>query len=208
MIKMYSLSYLFGEIPSLDGKLLDVGGADPYFSIAFLEDLDRRGYNPENYKRNITIFDRINEEVARKYDKTGFFDKNQVEYVQGNVQDLPFQNGEFDIVALGRVLQDPFVSSPEKAIKEVARVLKLGGYLIGDVPLHDTRDKFKVWVNPKSILKKRNEYQNLIEKNGFLVEGNIGCERPARYHLTLKERVLRIFGICHKNFYFVARKIK
>jgi ubiquinone/menaquinone biosynthesis C-methylase UbiE len=45
---------------------------------------------------------------------------------------LPFTNGEFDLVTCMAVLEHLF--DPEKAVREIDRVIKKGGYLIIEVP--------------------------------------------------------------------------
>lgn len=51
--------------------------------------------------------------------------------VVGDAQNLPFENGSFDIVYMNAVLEH--VPDPGKAFTEVARVLKNGGVFIGYV---------------------------------------------------------------------------
>lgn len=59
--------------------------------------------------------------------------------VHGDVQKIPFKNGSFDTVLCTEVLEH--VPQPDKAMAEMARVLKKGGHLILTAPqvwgLHD-----------------------------------------------------------------------
>jgi len=53
---------------------------------------------------------------------------NQGSLVLGDIENLPFQNGTFDIVTAMTTLE--FVKNVEKLLQEIMRVLKLGGQFI------------------------------------------------------------------------------
>ena len=226
MVKRYTIDDLFRRIPDLENKtLLDVGASgDPYYSLSYLKVLAERDLNLEDYRENIIIFDKRDN---RQFDQTGQIG-NFHNFVWGDLEKLPFQDEKFDIIALGRVLQ---CVHPEKAIEEAARVLKPEGYLIGDVPLHNNRSLYiclwniKHWMKyPNEFIeklgiltdfvtvpRKKEKYKRLMEKNGFLVYGDVGCEYPNRYSNYENESILRDFYFeifCQRNFYFVAQKIK
>ncbi|MFI4956560.1 MAG: bifunctional demethylmenaquinone methyltransferase/2-methoxy-6-polyprenyl-1,4-benzoquinol methylase UbiE [Gammaproteobacteria bacterium] len=63
------------------------------------------------------------EEGRKKCLDTGIF--NQIEFVVADAQALPFEDNSFDAVTMGFGLRN--VPEPEKALREMARVLKPGG---------------------------------------------------------------------------------
>lgn len=58
--------------------------------------------------------------------------------VVGHAEDLPLSAGEFDVVLCTQVLE--YVPSPQKAVDEMRRVLRPGGYLFLSVPAVFPRD--------------------------------------------------------------------
>ncbi|MBC7772008.1 MAG: bifunctional demethylmenaquinone methyltransferase/2-methoxy-6-polyprenyl-1,4-benzoquinol methylase UbiE [Pyrinomonadaceae bacterium] len=54
--------------------------------------------------------------------------KNRVEYLQGDAQQLPFENAAFDAVTIAFGIRN--VGNPEKAVQEFRRVLRPGGRLV------------------------------------------------------------------------------
>jgi ubiquinone/menaquinone biosynthesis C-methylase UbiE len=52
---------------------------------------------------------------------------------QGRAQDLPYQDGEFDAVVLGEILEH--VDDPEVVLAEAYRVVKVGGIVIASTPI-------------------------------------------------------------------------
>jgi ubiquinone/menaquinone biosynthesis C-methylase UbiE len=53
-------------------------------------------------------------------------------WVDVDSEDLPFTDGQFDIVVFSEVMEH--LRFPQKALKEIARVLQPGGRLVGSVP--------------------------------------------------------------------------
>lgn len=81
----------------------------------------------------------------------------------GDILNLPLKNSSYDTVLLFEVLEH--VSNPEKAVGEVQRILKPGGYLLLTAPfiypLHDI---------PYDYLRFTRFYlENLLEENKFKV---------------------------------------
>jgi len=81
------------------GKILDIGCNDAFM----FRDLDLK---------NITYFD-IENKIPSSYN---------LNFVQGNAENLPFEDGEFDTVIIGEVLEH--VDSPVQVLKECKRVGK------------------------------------------------------------------------------------
>lgn len=57
--------------------------------------------------------------------------------VKMDIHDMPFRDGEFDIVLCNHVLEH--VNDDHKAMTEIYRVLKPGGWAVMQVPIDDTR---------------------------------------------------------------------
>jgi SAM-dependent methyltransferase len=64
--------------------------------------------------------------------------------VRGVLQASPFRDGSFDIVIASEVLEHIPQASRCKAVSEIARVLKTGGWLIGTVPYRENLDENQV----------------------------------------------------------------
>ena len=59
-------------------------------------------------------------------------DFNLVKFLQGSIHNLPFQDNELDVVICSEVLEH--LEDYNKAIQEIHRVLKPGGYFLASVP--------------------------------------------------------------------------
>ena len=57
-------------------------------------------------------------------------------YVRGNAEDLPFRDGWFDAGRAERVFQ--YVARPDRAIAEIARVIRPGGRILINDPDHES----------------------------------------------------------------------
>ncbi|CAA0119718.1 Demethylmenaquinone methyltransferase [BD1-7 clade bacterium] len=77
-----------------------------------------------------------------------------IEFQKGNIMELPFEANTFDAVRFERVLHH--VERPQKALSEITRVLKPGGYIVGA-----ESDTYQVRVHPLS------ELQNMAFNNAF-----------------------------------------
>lgn len=86
-----------------------------------------------------------------KYAKSDnlLFSNDNINYQKGDVEKLEFKNNSFDLVISGGTLS--FVNSREKAVKEVHRVLKPGGFFISLEYGYDN-------LPPKSLSKNVSEY--------------------------------------------------
>ena len=110
---------ILGEVSS-GGHVLDAGCGRGWLSRLAAE----RGFKVDS----IDIADKVMEEnefVSRRY---GI----KMSLKKASVDDLPFEDGEFDAVFLIDVLEH--LPSPEKALQEIERVLKSGGKLLVSIP--------------------------------------------------------------------------
>ncbi len=102
------------------GKFLEVGcGVAPHCLMAKIKtDLEVWGLDFAN---------RLIIELRRKYP--------EINYVVGDKMDLPFKDGYFDYVVAGEILEHS--ENPEEFLKELFRVIKVGGILATSTPLND-----------------------------------------------------------------------
>lgn len=96
----------------------------------------------------------------------------EARFVEASVLDLPFENGRFDVVTLWAVLEHLPVGTEERALREIARVLRPNGYLAINVPNGSFLSKA---LDPIFFLKRhrhygRDELVAMIEQVGLSVE--------------------------------------
>jgi SAM-dependent methyltransferase len=98
-------------------RLLDVGCGGGQFALRLAERF------PEV---DIVGVDLSPEQIARARSRVGALDQ-RVSFLEGNAVDLPFADGEFDLVySLGSIKHWP---ERERGLHECARVLRIGGRL-------------------------------------------------------------------------------
>jgi SAM-dependent methyltransferase len=86
----------------------------------------------------------------------------------GEITDLPFATGQFDLVAAFDVIEH--VTDDERVFSELTRVLKPGGRLIFSVPLHPSRwTSFDDYVGHARRYEPRT-LQALLDRNDLRVE--------------------------------------
>jgi len=121
----------------------------------------------------------------------GSFDYNEFkdkivssDILQGiDCQSLPYKNNQFDCVIFAGVIQ--YIENPDKAMKEVCRVLKPKGHLIlATINKHSLIKKITGFKEEKQAYTLK-EFKSLAEKYGFNV---------------LDEKIL--------DFWFIPRKYK
>ena len=88
---------------------------------------------------------------------------------QADICELPFADGSFDAVICASVLYHQWVKDLDKALRELRRVLRLGGLLIINVPafqfLHSAHDEAVMTARRF----KKDEIRRLLGKNSFLI---------------------------------------
>jgi SAM-dependent methyltransferase len=101
------------------GKVLNIGVGDGTFEV-------------EATARGLTVFslDPNAKSIDRLQQLYGFGDRARVGYSQA----IPFPDGVFDTVVVSEVLEHLSDEVLAASLREIARVLKAGGQLIGTVP--------------------------------------------------------------------------
>ena len=99
-------------------NIVDLGTADG----RMLNEIKKR------LKRSKCIGVEYGDELV-KYGKMHF---QEINVIQGDIQDLPFADQSFDVATLTAVIEH--LPKPEKAIQEASRILKPGGILIVTSP--------------------------------------------------------------------------
>lgn len=139
------------------GKILDIGSADGTFTKIIL-DRSRASF--------VIGIDALSSSVA--YAKKRFARNKRLRFRVAEAEKLPFKDNEFDAVFALEVLEHLFV--PEKALREVKRVLKKEGYAIFLVPTESI--PFKIiwffWENTWGWIWKGTHVQKFA--NGELVK--------------------------------------
>jgi SAM-dependent methyltransferase len=130
--------------------------------------------------------------------------------IKMDIHKMPFQDGEFDMVLCNHVLEH--VEDDAKAMAEIYRVLKPGGWAVMQVPLDDTRKK--TYEDPSITSDKDRElhfwqkdhvrlygldYPDRLRAAGFAVTPvnmwqELSPEKRERYRLMDNE----IIYWCHK----------
>lgn len=101
-------------------------------------------------------------------EKLGF--KN-VEFVQGDIEDMPFNNDTFDVVISNCVLN--LVPDKEKAFSEIYRVLKPGGHFcVSDVVISGNlpdqiKEDAEMYAGCVSGALQKDDYLQIIKTNHF-----------------------------------------
>lgn len=109
------------HLPNLGSmSILDVGSGRGKFLVAAAK-AGAHVSGIEPYEKYITL-------AKERGTKEGF----ELDIKQGDAEHLPFDNETFDFVNLSEVIEH--VESPERALLEVRRVLKPGGYAYVSVP--------------------------------------------------------------------------
>lgn len=93
-----------------------------------------------------------------------------------DIENLSFEDNRFNIVLTNDVLEH--VSDPQKAIRELARVIKKNGYLLMSVPFNNNQIAHiqrARYVNGDILFLKEPEYHdNPLSKKGSLVYYDFG----------------------------------
>ena len=101
--------------------------------------------SPGNRGHSVTL----KKHVASYTESQFFVDKPLGELVNGirneNLEDLTFKDETFDLVITSDVMEH--IYNPEKAFKEIHRILKPGGAHIFSVPLINKHKKTQRWAN-------------------------------------------------------------
>jgi arsenite methyltransferase len=101
--------------------------------------------------------------------KLGF---SNVEFIKGDIEDLPLESNSADVVVSNCVLN--LVPDKQKAFAQVYRVLKPRGHfsisdvvLIGELP-EKLREAAEMYAGCVSGAMQKNDYMNVIHQSGFV----------------------------------------
>lgn len=106
--------------------------------------------------------------------------RKEVNYIKGNIENLPFISHQFDIVIISNVLD--YVMNPFEGMMEVRRVLKKNGYLICAQDVHSFVGLLKMKVRHDWVAEAhpwrftRQSFKRLLRKTGFKIIDIIGDE--------------------------------
>ncbi len=116
----------------------------------------------------IDFTDAMLEKARKNLSKLGF---SNVEFVQGDIEDMPLADNQFDVIVSNCVLN--LVPDKVKAFSEMYRVLKSSGHFCvsdvvikGELPEKLQKDA-EMYAGCVSGAIDINEYLGLIEKQGF-----------------------------------------
>ncbi len=138
---------------------------------------------------NVTGLDFTGEMVQKakqNLTKTGF---TNIEFIQGDIEEMPLPGSAFDVVISNCVLN--LVPDKQKAFSEIYRVLKPGGrFCISDVVISGTlpeglKEAAEMYAGCVSGATEKKEYLKIIEKQGF-AQIEIRKEKP----IIIPENVL------------------
>jgi ubiquinone/menaquinone biosynthesis C-methylase UbiE len=87
----------------------------------------------------LDLSNRMIERATCNFVGKGF--SNQIRFIAGDCENLPFQGGEFDTLSAIALIE--YLPDPNKALNEISRVLKPGGYALLTVP-HKSCINYKV----------------------------------------------------------------
>jgi SAM-dependent methyltransferase len=120
----------------------------------------------------VTGLDMTEQMVSKASENCTKLNFKNVEFVLGDIENMPFDDNLFDVVISNCVLN--LVPDKSKAFSEIFRVLKPGGHFsVSDVVLKGTlSDKMKkdaeMYAGCVSGASEMTEYLKIIENSGFL----------------------------------------
>ncbi|WP_440120706.1 class I SAM-dependent methyltransferase [Tenacibaculum sp. Ill] len=131
--------------------------------------------------------------------------------VKADICDLPFENNSFDVVFCNHVLEH--ISDDTKAMQELYRVMKTGGFGIFQIPqdlsrevtfednsITDPKERAKIFGQYDHVRVYGRDYFNKLRSIGFTVDEidytkKIAPEKLERFALMKGE----ILPVCYKN---------
>lgn len=103
---------------------------------------------------------------------------NGVEFVEADITRLPFTDCEFDLCVCFNGLH--CLPDPEAAVRELARVLKPGGRLVGDCVVFGARRRADAYVKLLGSAKIFGPTGSKAELKGWLVDAGLRIDRLER----------------------------
>jgi ubiquinone/menaquinone biosynthesis C-methylase UbiE len=120
----------------------------------------------------VTGLDMTEQMVAKARENCGKLNFENVEFVLGDIEKMPFDDGLFDVVISNCVLN--LVPDKSKAFSEIYRVLKPGGrFCVSDVVIRGNlsekiRKDAEMYAGCISGASEMNDYLKVAETTGFL----------------------------------------
>lgn len=151
---------LYIDENSFKGKrVLDVG-CGPHGGLIGFKESDKYGVD----------------HLIKEYEKIGYpLEKHKIKYCQAKSEKLPFPDSFFDVVVCVNALDH--VDSLQHSIKEISRVIKKGGYFIGQINFRITPTITEpIVLNHKSLI-------SIFLKNNLLI-----TKRIFQYSLNKEDR--------------------
>ncbi|PIS12398.1 hypothetical protein COT70_01095 [candidate division WWE3 bacterium CG09_land_8_20_14_0_10_47_33] len=163
-----------------DGKLLEVGP----------------GYLPKIPIESSSHFVDLDSRVVRRLGEAGG------KALVGNVEDLPYRSEVFDLVCAFEVLEH--IEGDEKALSEIHRVLRWGGFFVFSVPLFE-----EYWSLFDKLAGHERRYHPLdldlsLGRVGFRVERFL-CPRNL-YASMIESKLLRPLVVSLRVFLALVEK--
>ena len=133
---------------------------------------------------------------------------HRVRYLQGDAQELPFEDGEFGVVSIAFGIRN--VQDPERAIREFFRVLKPGGRLVilefdrpRFAPVRWCNDFYCGWVMPRTATllsrDRSGAYKYLPRSVGSFMDSRALGELMAQVGFAAIERRVLTLGVCVRS---------
>lgn len=124
--------------------------------------------------------------------------------VKMDIHEMPFEDNHFDVVLCNHVLEH--VTDDMKAMREIYRVLKPGGWALMQVPffspvpdttfedntITDSKERERLFGQDDHVRKYGKDYPNRINQSGLKAEANtfaaeLPIEQAHRYGIESKE---------------------
>ena len=133
--------------------------------------------------------------------------------VKMDIHEIPFPENTFDVILCNHVLEH--VNDDIKAMNEINRVLKPGGYALMQIPffspvpeitfednsIKDPREREKIFGQDDHVRKYGRDYPKRIEQSGLIAEENT-------FGKSLSEAQAIRFGIQPNEVIYIGRKVK
>ena len=154
-----------------NGRILEIGCGLAAFANLVPDDVFYTGIDTSRY-------------AISEVEKT-FIDKKNVTLLVGEAEQLPLEDGSFDLVIMRNVLQ--MLSKPKESLLEIARVLKKGGRVFIIAPNYESPFSHPNAIRHKGVLYKTTLF--------FCRLYDYICRLFGRYRFrTIKENVVQATG--------------
>lgn len=124
------LKYTLDDLKKIKGKILDAGCGGGGFAKAL------------KYYRNDSKLYGV--DISAKAIKYARYDARGVIFGAGDLYKLPYKDNYFDAVVVEDVLEH--LDHPQKALKEIGRVLKEGGVFSAFIPVEGSKFSLHFWL--------------------------------------------------------------